>query len=81
MLRPFIKDPVLSVRMEVAQVLARIPEAELRPQDIETLKPLFDEYLDVQSDHLDMPSVQLQLANSGLTAGKQRKLRPHCVRH
>lgn len=63
MLRPFIQDPVLSVRMEVAQVLAGVPEAELRPKDIASLAPLFDEYLEVQSDHLDMPSVQLQLAN------------------
>ena len=57
--------------MEVAQVLAGVPEAELRPQDIDSLKPLFDEYLDVQSDHLDMPSVQLQLANFWTDRGKQ----------
>lgn len=63
MLRPFIQDPILSVRMEVAQVLAGVSDAELRPKDIESLKPLFDEYLDVQRNHLDMPSVQLQLAN------------------
>jgi predicted CXXCH cytochrome family protein len=73
MLRPFITDPVLSVRMEVAQVLAGVPEAELRPQDIDSLKPLFDEYLDVQSDHLDMPSVQLQLANFWTDRGETEK--------
>ena len=73
MLRPFIKDPVLSVRMEVAQVLAGVPDAELRPKDIDSLKPLFDEYLGVQRDHLDMPSVQLQLANFWTDRGNSVK--------
>ena len=63
MLRPFIRDRSLSVRMEVAQLLAGIPASELRAQDIADLEPLFEEYLAVQNDHLDMPSVQLQLAN------------------
>ncbi len=72
-LRPFIKDSVLSVRMEVAQVLAGVPEAELRPKDIALLEPLFEEYLDVQSDHLDMPSVQLQLANFWNDRGEKEK--------
>ena len=63
MLRPFIRDLSLSVRMEVAQLLAGIPASELRAQDIADLEPLFEEYLAVQNDHLDMPSVQLQLAN------------------
>ena len=63
MLRPFITDKSLSVRMEVAQLLAAIPASELRPQDMADLEPLFEEYLAIQSDHLDMPSVHLQLAN------------------
>ena len=37
------------------------------------MKPLFDEYLDVQSDHLDMPSVQLQLANFWTDRGETEK--------
>ena len=73
MLRPFIQDPVLSVRMEVAQVLAGVPDTELRPKDIASLQPLFDEYLNVQRDHLDMPSVQLQLANFWTDRGDTAK--------
>lgn len=69
MLRPFIRDHSLSVRMEVAQLLAGIPASELRAQDIADLEPLFEEYLAVQSDHLDMPSVQLQLANFWIDRG------------
>ena len=73
MLRPFIQDSVLSVRMEVAQVLAGVPEAELRPKDMALLEPLFEEYLEVQSAHLDMPSVQLQLANFWTDRGENEK--------
>ena len=49
--------------MAVAEQLADAPVEELRPQDIAVLAPLFDEYERVQSQHLDMPSVQLQLGN------------------
>lgn len=73
MLRPFIDDVSLSVRMEVAQLLAGVPESELRPKDIAELNPLFAEYLAVQNDHLDMPSVQLQLANFWLDRGEAGK--------
>ena len=73
MLRPFIHDPILSVRMEVAQVLAGLPETQLRPKDIASLQPLFEEYLNVQNDHLDMPSVQLQLANFWTDRGNAAK--------
>lgn len=62
MLRTLIDDPVLDVRMAVARQLAIMPMNELRPQDIAQLQPLFSEYEAVQSQHLDMPSVQLQLA-------------------
>ena len=73
MLRPFIKDPVLTIRIEVAQVLAGVPASELRPQDIDDLKPLFEEYLAVQANHLDMPSVQMQLASFWLDRGDSRQ--------
>jgi len=63
MLRALIDDPILAVRMAVAEQLADTPFEELRPQDIAGLAPLFDEYERVQSQHLDMPSVQLQLGN------------------
>lgn len=63
MLRPLISDPVLAVRLAVADQLADVPFNELRPQDVAQLDPLFKEYEQVQSQHLDMPSIQLQLAN------------------
>ena len=63
MLRTLIDDPVLAIRMSVAEQLADAPMNELRPKDIAQLDPLFKEYLAVQSQHLEMPSVQLQLSN------------------
>ncbi len=62
LLRPLISDSVLAVRMAVAEQLAELPSEQLRPVDLEKLDPLFNEYLAVQSQHLDMPSVHVQLA-------------------
>ena len=63
MLRVLINDPVLAVRLAVAEQLADAPVNELRSKDLKQLEPLFAEYEAVQSQHLDMPSIQLQLAN------------------
>jgi predicted CXXCH cytochrome family protein len=54
-------DPVTSVRMEVAVALAPTPLEQLDNPRREGLLALFDEYLAVQRQHADMPSVQLQL--------------------
>jgi predicted CXXCH cytochrome family protein len=60
-LYPLHRDPVLGVRMAVAEVLAPVPLDELNVSRREAMEALFAEYLAVQSLHLDMPSVQLQL--------------------
>ncbi len=73
MLRAFMDDSVLAVRMAVAEQLASTPINELRPKDIAQLNPLFDEYEQVHSQHLDMPSVQLQLANFWRARGQMTK--------
>lgn len=73
MLRILIDDPILAVRMAVAEQLASAPMNELRPKDIAQLEPLFTEYENVQSQHLDMPSVQLQLANYWRNRGELEK--------
>ena len=61
LLRPLLADPVLAVRMEVAASLAGVPPERLRDSDREALERLFSEYLAIQGEHADMPSVQLQL--------------------
>jgi predicted CXXCH cytochrome family protein len=73
MLRPLMTDPILSVRLEVASMLAGSEFEGLREKDIEELDALYDEYLEVQSEHLDMPSVQLQLANFWLARRDSEK--------
>ena len=73
LLRTLISDPVLGVRMAVAEQLADTPRNELRPKDIVRLDALYKEYESVQSQHLDMPSVQLQLANIWLAQGKTQQ--------
>lgn len=78
LLLPLAKDPVLANRMLVAERLAELPIKPQTPAE-ETLNVLFDEYIGVQSQHLDMPSVltQLggfQLARGDVTAAKDRLL-------
>lgn len=60
-LYPLHNDPVTGVRMEVAASLAETPIGELDGEQREQLLALFAEYLAVQRQHTDMPSVQLQL--------------------
>ena len=73
MLRPLMTDSILSVRLEVASILAGSEFEGLREKDIEELDALYNEYLEVQSEHLDMPSVQLQLANFWLARRDSKK--------
>jgi len=70
LLRTLIDDPILGVRMAVAEALAGTPRGALRGKDIAPLDALLAEYETVQSAHLDMPSVQLQLANVWISQGK-----------
>lgn len=63
LLRPLIDDPVLDVRMALAERLASLPLDELRDKDRPPLESLFAEYRSVQEQHLDMPSVRVQLAD------------------
>lgn len=61
LLRPLLADPVTAVRMEIAASLAGVPLDRLRSEDRSALETLFAEYLAIQAEHADMPSVQLQL--------------------
>ena len=55
-------DPVLGVRMEVAEALAAVPLEQLDASAAAPLRALFDEYLRVQQQHRDMPGVLLQIS-------------------
>jgi len=61
LLQPLIDDPITAVRMEVAESLAGVPLDQVPPEQATQLRGLFDEYLAIQRQHADMPSVQLQM--------------------
>jgi tetratricopeptide (TPR) repeat protein len=62
-LRPHLNETNDSVIMEIARVLSEIPLAQIPPADASVLTSIFKRYLNIQSDHLDLPSVQVQLGN------------------
>jgi tetratricopeptide (TPR) repeat protein len=61
LLTPLLEDPVLGVRMEVANALAGVPLDQVPEDASRKLESLFKEYERVQRQHADMPSVLLQL--------------------
>jgi tetratricopeptide (TPR) repeat protein len=69
LLLPLVDDPVTAVRMEVAQSLAAVPLDQVTPEQAQQLRGLFSEYLDIQKQHADMPSAQLQLGLFQLARG------------
>ena len=64
LLMPLSQDPVLAVRMITAEQLAGlVPAASASTGQENPFEALFSEYLTVQSQHLDMPSVLTQLSS------------------
>ena len=64
LLRPLSQDPVLAVRMMSAeQLVGLVPAASGSPGQKDPFEALFREYMTVQSQHLDMPSVLTQLSS------------------
>jgi Tfp pilus assembly protein PilF len=70
-LTPVLEDPVLGVRMTTAEQLADLPVANLSTQ-AERVAALNSEYREVQSQHLDMPSVLAQLSRFQLAQGEAK---------
>ena len=62
LLEALVSDPILAVRMAVAEQLAAAPPLT-DEQSAHQLAGLFEEYVTIQSQHLDMPSVLAQLGN------------------
>lgn len=61
LLQPLIEDEVTAVRLEVAMALAGVPLEQLEPAQARPLEKLFNEYLQIQQEHADMPESQLQI--------------------
>jgi predicted CXXCH cytochrome family protein len=56
-----LNDPVKAVRLEVARLLASMPQANIPPQVIGMVNEVFDEYVAAQMVNADMPGAQLNL--------------------
>jgi predicted CXXCH cytochrome family protein len=89
LLSPLLGDPVLGVRIAIAEVLADIPVATLDPDDRPRLQRVFDEYLAAARFNADRPETWVNLAGfrarQGQTAGAEAaygealKRDPRCI--
>ena len=61
LLQPLMEDDITAVRMEVAMSLAGVPLDQIPPDQAQSLQSLFEEYVNIQNRHADMPGVLLQL--------------------
>ena len=69
-LRPILGDRNRSVVTELATALAAVPLDQIGSGDASALKKVFRVYLEIQSDDLDLPSVQARLGNFYLRRGE-----------
>lgn len=69
LLQPLIEDDITSVRMEVAVALAGVPLDQIPPDQAGQLRKLFAEYLAIQKQHADMPSVLMQMGVFSVNRG------------
>ncbi len=70
LLMPLVDDPVLTVRMEVANQLAAVPLEQIATEQAEQLRALFAEYEAVLKKDADMPANLMQLGVFQLARGK-----------
>jgi tetratricopeptide (TPR) repeat protein len=60
---PLLDDPVRSVRIEAARVLAPVPVGELQGEQLSIYRNATDEYIESQAVNAERPEAQLNLAN------------------
>ncbi|NNJ96288.1 MAG: tetratricopeptide repeat protein [Gammaproteobacteria bacterium] len=70
---PLLDDPVRSVRIEAARVLAPVPVGELQGKQLSIYRKAADEYIASQTVNAERPEAQLNLANYYVASGKGRK--------
>ncbi|UCB54881.1 MAG: tetratricopeptide repeat protein [Thiotrichales bacterium] len=66
---PLLDDPVRSVRIEAARVLAPVAVGELQGEQRSIYRRAMDEYLESQTVNAERPEAQLNLANYFLAKG------------
>ncbi len=60
---PLIDDPVRSVRIEAARVMAAVPVGQLQGEQLKNYKHAMNEYINSQVVNADRPEAQLNLGN------------------
>ena len=60
---PLLDDPVRSVRIEAARVLAPVPVGNLRGEQLSIYRNAAEEYIESQTVNSERPEAQLNLAN------------------
>jgi predicted CXXCH cytochrome family protein len=70
---PLLDDPVRSVRIEAARVLAPVPVGELQGEQLSIYRNAADEYIASQTVNAERPEAQLNLANYFVARGEAAK--------
>jgi tetratricopeptide (TPR) repeat protein len=67
---PLLDDPVRSVRIEAARVLAPVPVGELEDEQLSIYLNAVDEYIESQTVNAERPEAHLNLANYYVARGE-----------
>jgi len=70
---PLLDDPVRSVRIEAARVLAPVPVGALQGEQLSIYRKAADEYIASQTVNAERPDAQLNLANYFVAKGEAAK--------
>ena len=70
---PLLEDPVRSVRIEAARILAPVPVGQLEGEQLSIYLRAAEEYLDSQRVNADRPEAQLNLGNYYLAKAEYEK--------
>jgi tetratricopeptide (TPR) repeat protein len=70
---PLLDDPVVSVRIEAARVLAPIPLGQLQGEQLSSYRNASNEYIESQLANAERPEAQLNLGNYYAAIGDSEK--------
>ncbi len=76
----YINDPVKAVRMQLADLLAPVPDNFVPPDQLTAFIQLMNEYEEVQRFNADFPETLLSLANFYHQRGRDKEARPYLQR-
>ncbi|MDX2507468.1 MAG: tetratricopeptide repeat protein, partial [Gammaproteobacteria bacterium] len=75
---PLLDDPVRSVRIEAARVLAPVPVGQLQGEQLAVYKKATDEYIQSQTANAERPEAKLNLGNYYIARGDIDKAEAAC---